>query len=55
MHCVLSLCRVYVAGDSREKSLDEKKTLLRLMGNGEKTERAGKKNFSFTLESARDK
>ena len=33
----------------------KKKTLLRLMGNGEKTERAGKKNFSFTLESARDK
>ena len=38
-----------IAGDSREKSLDEKKTLLRLMGNGEKTERAGKKTFLLHL------
>ena len=35
----------------RERVLDEK-NFARLMGNGEK--RAGK-NFSFTLESARDK
>ena len=47
MHCVAAAV-LGTAGDSREKSLDEKKTLLRLMGNGEKTERAGKKLFFYT-------
>lgn len=48
MHCVAAAV-LGTAGDSREKSLDEKKTLLRLMGNGEKTERAGKKTFLLHL------